>query len=102
MHVGEVELLLALCLIYLIVLRTEELPHLLRGAPVQVLLWSHHNGCSNPLLANLRTDDVAVERVVILHLLLHVLGSLQVGGVLLQVVVGDGSGALNLPAGVQQ
>ena len=102
MHVGEVELLFALCLVYLIVLRTEELAHLLRSAPVQILLGRHHNRRGNPLLANLRTNDVAVERVVILHLLLHVLGSLQVGGVLLQVVVGDGGGALNLPAGVQQ
>ena len=70
--------------------------------PSEILIEVHHDGSAHIGAANLVADDVAVDGVVILHRLLHVLGTLQVGRALVQVVVGDGDGALNLPAGVEQ
>ena len=102
MHIREIEFLLALGLIDFIVFLTVEVTAQLQITPLSELLGSHEDRSTQILASHLRANQIAAQRVVILHLLLHVLGSLQVGGVLLQVVVGDGSGALNLPAGVQQ
>ena len=102
MHVGEVELFLALCLIDFIVLRAEILAHVLLSGVVHVLLGSHHDGRGEPRVAHLLTDDIAVDGVVVFHLLLHVLRPIQVHRVLPQVVVGDGGGALDGPTGMEQ
>ena len=101
-HIGEVEFLLAFRLVDFVVFRAKKLAKLLFRAPVEIFRRRHHNRRGNPLVADFRADDVAVERVVVLHLLLHILRTLQVGGILVEVVVGDGRGALNLPARVQQ
>ena len=101
-HVGEVELLLALRLYHLLVLAAPEVAHELALAPLEVLAEVHHDGGAHIGAANLVADDVAVDGVVVLHRLLHVLGPLQVGGALVEVVLGDGDGALYLPPGVEQ
>ena len=101
-HVAEVELLLAFGLIYLVVLLAEEVAHKLALAPLHILLSGHHHGSSNVRSANLLTDYILAKRVVVLHLLLHIVGALQVGGALMEVVERDGQRALYAPAWMQQ
>ena len=101
-HVGEVELLLALSLIYLVVLLAEELVHHASLAPLAILLLRHHKRGVDVRVGYLRADDVAVERVVVHHVLLQVVGTLQVGGILVEVVERYGQRALYLPARMQQ
>ena len=101
-HVAEVELLLALGLIYLVVLLAEEVAHKLALAPLHILLSGHHHGSSNIRSAYLLTDYILAKRVVVLHLLLHIVGALQVGGALMEVVERNGQRALYTPAWMQQ
>ena len=101
-HVGEVELLLALRLVDLVVLRTEELAQLLLRGVVHILLGRHHDGSRQPRVSNLVAYDVAVDGVVVLHLLLHVLRTRQVHRILPQVVVGDGGCSLDGPTRMEQ
>ena len=101
-HVGEVELLLALSLVYLVVLLAEELVHHAALAPLAILLLRHHERGVDVRVGYLRADDVAVERVVVHHVLLQVVGTLQVGSILVEVVERYGQRALYLPARMQQ
>ncbi len=71
-------------------------------APFHIFLRRHHDGRGEPGLANACTDDVAVDGVVVGHLILHAVGRLEVDGTRLEVVVGDGGGALYLPSRVEQ
>ena len=89
MHVGEVKLLLALLLENLLVLLAIEVCPALSLAPHPVLVWSHHDRRTDVGATDLVADDIAVDGVVILHRLL-------------QVVKGDGGGALYLPARMEQ
>ena len=102
MHVGEVELLLALGLIDFRVLILEILLQRSALHPFPVFLGRHHDGRVEIGVADFRTDDIAVDGVVVDDVLLEVVGTLEVGRVLVEVVVGDGSGALDLPAGMEQ
>ena len=78
MHVGERELVLVLRLVGLRVLIAEELltPAPLR--PLHILLGGHQDGGVQVAVAYLRTDEIEVQRVVVLHLLTDVVGHLQV------------------------
>ena len=102
MHVGEVELLLAFRLQYLAVLRTEETVALLLLAPLAILLGSHHYRGIDVCVANLRADDIAVERVIINHILLQVIRQVEVGRITTKVVEGYRRDALNVPSGVEE
>ncbi len=101
-HVREVELFLSLCLVYFVVLVAEILLHGLALAPLSVLLGSHHYGGVYVGVAYFRPHDIAVERVVVFHVLLQVVRPPQVGCALVEVVEGHGHGALYLPARMQQ
>ena len=101
-HVGEVKLLLALSLVDLVVLLAEELVHHAALAPLAILVLRHHERGVDVRVGYLRTDDVSVERVVVHHVLLQVVGTLQVGSILVEVVERDGQRALYLPARMQQ
>jgi len=101
-HVGEVELLLALSLVYFIVLSTEKSVAAVALAPFHILAGSHHDGCVEIGGAYLRADDIPVEGIVIHHLIAQPLRALQVHRTLVEVVVGDGRGALYLPSGMKQ
>ena len=77
MHVGEVELLLPLALGDFFVLRLEKLVHGAALAPLEILVVGHHRGRPYIGASHLVADDVAVEGVVVLHRLLHVLRALE-------------------------
>ena len=79
-HVGEVKLLLALLLENLLVLLAIEVGPALSLAPHPVLVWSHHDRRTDVGATDLVADDIAVDGVVVLHRLLHILRPLQVGG----------------------
>ena len=102
MHIREIELLLTLSLINLAVLLAEVSLHRLLLTPLAIFLRSHVYRRIEIGVAHLRTDDVKVERVVIFHLLLQVIGAFQVGRILVEVLHGDGQRALDFPSGVEQ
>ena len=77
-HVGEVKFLLSLGLVYLVVLLAVVGTSLVELAPCHVLGRRHHDGSREPCAAQLVADDVAVQRVVVLHVVFHVVGALQV------------------------
>ena len=101
-HVGKVELVLAFLLVDLVVLGAVIGISPMLLAPCHVFLGRHHDGSGHVGRADLRADDVAVDGVVVHHLVFQSLRPLQVHGVLLQVVVGDGGCPLDLPAGIQE
>ncbi len=101
-HVGEVEAAFALRLQYLLVLGAVEVGKGALLAPLPIFLGSHHYRGCHPRAAHFVAYDVAVERVVILHRLLHVLRPLQVVGALYEVAVLHGRGLLHGPARVEQ
>ena len=101
-HVGERELVLAFRLHVLGVFLTEELLSGTPLAPLHVFGGRHHDGSIQIAVANLRTDVVEAERVVVLHLLLHVVGQPQVEGSGVEVLHHDRSRGLNTPSGMQQ
>ena len=72
-HVGEVKLLLAFRLVYLVVLLAEVGVALLHLAPCAILGRRHHDRRGEPRVAHSIADDVAVECIVVLHLVSHVL-----------------------------
>ena len=102
MHVGEVELLLALGLIDFIVFLAEEVAAQLPVAPFAELLGSHQHGRAQIASAHLRANQVAAQCVVILHLLLDVGRHAEVGGRTVQVFLGHRLRALNLPTRMKQ
>ena len=101
-HIGEVELLLALGLVNLVVLLAEEIAAQLSVAPFPELLGGHQHRRAQIAATHLRADEITSQRVVILHLLLDVLGHNQVGGITLQVFLCDRLRALNPPSRMQQ
>ena len=102
MHVGEIEFLLALGLIDFIVLLAVEVALQLGVAPLAKLLSRHQHRRTQILVTHLRTDQVAAQRVVVLHLLLNVLRHHQVGSPALEVFLRDGLRALYLPPRIEQ
>ena len=101
-HVGEVEFLLAFCLVDFRILVLEILLQRPALHPFAIFLGRHHDGRVEVGVADLRADDVSVEGVVVDDILLEVVGTFQVGWILVEIVVGDGSGALDLPAWMEQ
>ena len=78
MHIGKRELLLALRGNILCLLLAEEGLALATLTPLVILLGSHQDGGVQIRVANLRTDAVVAQRVVVFHLLLDVLGQTKV------------------------
>ena len=101
-HVGEVKLLLALGLVHLVVLVAVIAVARLALAPSAILLGRHDDGRLEPHAADARAYHVAVECVVVDHLLVQVVGAFQVGGGQTVVVYRERRGALYLPARVEQ
>ena len=77
-HIGKRELLLALRGNILSLLLAEEGLALAAFTPLVILLGSHQDGGVQIRVANLRTDAVVAQRVVVFHLLLDVLGQTKV------------------------
>ena len=102
MHVREVELVLAFLLQYLLVLRAVIIGEAALLSPSAVFFRRHHDRCHHVGVADFVADDVAVERIVVLHGLPHILRTDEIGGVLFEVVVGYRGSALHLPAGMKQ
>ena len=102
MHVGEREFLFALCLDGFLVLGAEVRVEATALTPLAVFIGGHDDGRVEVAVAQLRADDILVERVVVFHFLLHVVGQAQVVRATLQVVLCDGRGALYLPAWMEQ
>ena len=101
-HVGEVELVLALRLDVLGVLLAEELLAGAPLAPLHVFLGRHHDGRVQIGVADLRSDIIESERVVVLHLLLDILRHVQVERARVEVLDQHGRRRLDAPAGVEQ
>ena len=102
MHVGEIELLLALGLEYLVVLLAEVIVALLHLRPGHVFLRGHHDWGGKPSVAHAIADDVAVDGIVVHHIILHVVRSLQVERTLIEVGPGNWCGSLDLPTRMEQ
>ena len=102
MHIREVELLLTLRLINLIVLLTEESASLIHLSPGVILFGSEHDRGREPGIAHTIADNETVERIVIDHIIFHVVWALQVERTLIEVAEGIRLGKLNFPAGIQQ
>ena len=101
-HVGKVEFLLSLGLVDLVVLRTEVGVARMLLAPLEIFVGGHHERRGEIRSPKLGSNDVAVERVVVDHLIAQPLRALQVEHALVEVAIGDGCGALYLPSGVEQ
>ena len=98
MHIGKVELLLALVGYVLGILLAEEALTLLALAPLAILLGSHQHRGVQIGVAHLRAQHVDVQRVVILHLPLDILREVQVEGAGVEVGHLYGCRLLYLPA----
>ena len=96
-HIGEVKLLLALSLIDFTVLAPEEGVAPVFLAPFHILFGCHHDGRREPHVTDFSTNDIPTDGVVVGDLIFQTVGQCQVHGVLLQIIVGDGCGALNFP-----
>ena len=101
-HIGKVELLLALVGYVLGILLAEEALTLLALTPLAILLGSHQHRSVQIGVAHLRAQDVDVQRVVILHLRLDILREVQVEGTGVQIGHLDRCRLLNLPARLLQ
>lgn len=66
-------------------------------APRHIFFRRHHYRRGEPGAANARANDVAVDGVVVHHVVFYAVWPLQVHGVLVEVVIGYGRGALYLP-----
>ena len=102
MHVSKREFVFARFLGNFTVLAAEEAVEFLFLAPSTILVWSHHDGCRQIAFAHLGAYIIAVERVVIYHLLFDVVRQVEVGGIAVEVVLCDGHRALYLPAWMEQ
>ena len=102
MHIREVEFFLTLGLEDFIILFTVIGITFLHLAPDEILLRGKHNRRSNPSIPETITNHISVERIIILHLILHVVRTLQVERTLVKVAEGNRLGALHRPTGVQQ
>ena len=102
MHIREVKLLLTLGLINLIVLLTEESTSLIHLSPGVILFRSKHDRSREPGITHTIADNETVERIVIDHIILHVVRTLQVERTLIEIAEGIRLGKLNLPTGIQQ
>ena len=85
MHIREIELLLTLGLINLIVLLTEESTSLIHLSPGVILFRCKHDRSREPGIAHTVADNETVERIVIDHIILHVVRALQVKRTLIEV-----------------
>ena len=97
-HIGKVELLLALVGYVLGILLAEEALALLALAPLAILLGSHQHGGVQIGVAHLRAQHIDVQGVVILHLPLDILREVQVEGAGVEVGHLYGCRLLYLPA----
>ena len=102
MHIRKVEFLLTLSLEDFIILLTVIGITFLHLAPDKILLRGKHDRRSNPSIPEPITNHISVERIIILHLILHVIRALQVERTLVKVAEGNRLGALHRPTGVQQ
>ena len=102
MHIREIELLLTLGLINFIILLTEESTSFIHLSPGVIFFRSKHDRSREPGIAHTISDNETVERIVIDHLILHVVRALQVERTLIEVAEGIRLGKLNLPTGIQQ
>ena len=101
-HVGEVELLLTFSLVDLIVLAPIISVAPVFLAPLHIFLGRHHDGSGEIGCSHLRANDVDVEAVVVGNFVFQSVGTLQVECALIQIIIGDGHGALDLPARMEQ
>ena len=101
-HIAERELLLSVRFEYLLVLRTEVAVAHLSFAPFTIFLSRHHDGRTQIAASHLGADDITIQRVVILHFLLDVVGHAEISTTPLQVFFRDGLGTLDFPTGMQQ
>ena len=101
-HIGEIEFLLALFLKNLLILRAVVVCETALLAPLHILLRSHHYRCVHVGAAYLVTYYIPVERVVILHRLLHIVRALQVIRTLRQVLERQRVRPLYRPAWMEQ
>ena len=101
MHVGKIEFLFALGFVYLVVFAAVVSVPTVLLAPFHILGRCHHDGGREICGTNLGANDIAVDRVVVGHLIPQARGALQVHGTLVQVVVGDGCDTLYFPTWVE-
>ena len=101
-HVREVKLLLAFLLVYLIVLLAEVGIALLHLAPGHILLWCHHDRSREPGIAHTVAHDVAVQGIIIHHLILQVVRTAQIERTLVEITQRIRLRLLDLPTRMQQ
>ena len=101
-HIGEIEFLLALSLVYLVVLLPVESVSLVQFSPCEIFRRSEHDRSREPGVAHLVADDVSVDGIVVDHIILQGIRALQVERTLVEVAQRERLGALNLPAWMQQ
>ena len=85
MHIREIELLLTLGLINFIILLTEESTSFIHLSPGVIFFRSKHDRSREPGIAHTISDNETVERIVIDHIILHVVRALQVERTLIEV-----------------
>ena len=98
MHITKIELLLTFSTGGLGILGTEELLTGATFAPAHIFGRSHHDGGVQITVAQLRTNIIKIKRVIILHLLPHIIGHTQVERTGIQVGRNHRGRLLNLPA----
>ena len=101
-HIGKVEFLLALSLVYLVVLLSVKSVSLVQFSPCEIFRRSEHDRSREPGVAHLVADDVSVDGIVVDHIILQGIRALQVERTLVEVAQRERLDALNLPAWMQQ
>ena len=102
MHIREIELLLALCLIDFIVLLAIEGIALVLFRPFHILIRSEHDGSRKPGISHPVADDITVEGIIVDDLIPEGIRTLEVERTLIEIAQGIRLGKLDFPTGMQQ